>query len=143
MEQLEIDSLFLRIERLKENQKPLFGKMNAHQMICHCTDQIRLALGTLETVENGGLTPKEVFEFSNAGKTVPAPKGMDQVAGEGTQPTTFNEDIATLKQHITEFSELDDNFEYGQHPYFGDLTREKWISLTIYHLDHHLKQFNV
>lgn len=136
-------SFFERIDSLSSEQKPLFGKMNAHQMVCHCTDQIRLAFGTLMTKKSGNLTREEIFALANAGKTVPTPIGMDQVAGKGTQPSIFEKDIATLKQHIVEFSELDDNFEFGVHPYFGKLTKEKWTSLTIYHLDHHLKQFNV
>lgn len=143
MTQKKIRLIFERIDNLKSESKPLFGKMNAHQMVCHCADQIRLALGTLKAVEHGTLKPKEVFAFYNEGKTVPTPIGMDQVAGDGTQPTTFEKDIATLKQHITKFSKLDDNFEFGRHPYFGNLTKEKWTDLTIYHLDHHLKQFNV
>ena len=143
MTEEEIHSFFKRIDGLDAEQKPAFGKMNAHQMVCHCADQIRLALGTLIAKEYGNLTREEIFAFSNAGKTVPTPLGMDQVVGDGTQPTTFEKDIATLRQHIVEFSELDDNFEYGRHPYFGQLTKEKWTSLTLYHLNHHLKQFNV
>ena len=112
-------------------------------MICHCTDQIRLAFGTLKVKEYGALSPKEVFAYHNAGKTVPTPKGMDQVGGSGTKPMIFKDDIDTLKEHIIEFSNLDDNLEFGRHPYFGELTKEKWTSLTIHHLDHHLKQFNV
>jgi len=143
MTENQIATFFERINRLNATEKPSFGKMNPHQMVCHCADQIRLALGTLKTVEHGALKPKEVFAYHNEGKTVPTPKGMDQVAGDGTKPTIFNDDIDTLKEHIIEFSNLDDNFEFGQHPYFGELTKEKWTSLTIYHLDHHLKQFNV
>lgn len=136
-------SFYQRIDSLSPEQKAHFGKMNVSQMVCHCTDQLRLALGTLKPQEYGKLTPKEIFAFYNAGKTVPTPKGMDQIAGEGTRPTTFVADIKTLKQHIAEFSKLDDNFEFGEHPYFGMLNKEKWSSLTVYHLDHHLKQFGI
>ncbi|MGI9551965.1 MAG: DUF1569 domain-containing protein [Aurantibacter sp.] len=139
----EITSFFQRIAHLTPEQKPLFGKMNAHQMVCHCTDQIRLALGTLKAKEYGKLSPKEVFAFSNVGRTVPTPKGLGQVEGDGTKPTTFENDVVILKRHISEFSKLDSNFEFGAHPYFGMLNKEKWTSLTLYHLDHHLKQFGV
>lgn len=94
-------------------------------MVCHCTDQIRLALGTLEAQEYGKLAPKEVFALSNAGKTVPTPKGLDQVNGEGTKPTTFDKDVKILKEHITGFSKLDDSFDFKQHPYFGQLNLKK------------------
>lgn len=112
-------------------------------MVCHCTDQIRLALGTLEAEEYGKLSPKEVFALSNAGKTVPTPKGLDQVKGEGTKPTIFDNDVKILKEHIIGFTKLGDNFDFNEHPYFGQLSIKKWGSLTIYHLDHHLKQFGV
>lgn len=143
MNREQIASFFERIDKLNPDEKPSFGKMNAHQMLCHCADQIRLSLGTFKAEEYGALKPKEVFALANAGKTVPAAKGLDQAKGEGTKPTTFKNDIKILKQHITEFSNLEDNFKFGKHPYFGDLTKEKWASLTVYHLDHHLKQFNV
>lgn len=139
----QITSFFERINSLSSDGKPSFGKMNAGQMVCHCTDQIRLAFGTLKAKKSENLTREEIFALANAGKTVPTPTGMDQVAGDGTKPTIFNDDINTLKEHIIEFSNFDDNFEFGRHPYFGKLTKEKWTSLTIYHLDHHLKQFNV
>lgn len=143
MKKTDIDSFFRRIDLLKKNQKPAFGKMNANQMVCHCTDQIRLALDTIKATNSRNLTREEIFALANAGETVPTLTGMDQVAGEGTRPTTMEKDIVILKEHIAEFSNLDDNFEYGSHPYFGQLGKEKWTSLTVYHLDHHLKQFNV
>ena len=143
MTQEKIHKFFQRIDNLAPGQKPSFGTMNVHQMVCHCTDQIRLALGTFEASEYGALKPKEVFAFYNKGLTVPTPKGLDQVKGEGTKPTTFENDTRILKENIIEFSNLDENFEFGKHPYFGQLNKEKWISLTIYHLDYHLKQFGV
>jgi len=117
--------------------------MNTGQMVCHCTDLYRLAFGTLKAKAYGNRTREEIFAFVNVGKTVPTPEGLDQVKGEGTKPTDFEGDIEILKQHMAEFSELDDNFEFGEHPYFGKLAMEKWRSLTVYHLDHHLKQFGV
>ena len=143
MTQNEMNTFLRRIDRLVPNQKPSFGKMSAHQMVCHCADQIRLALGTLKAQEYGALKPKEVFAFYNEGKTVPTPKGLGQVEGEGTRPTSFENDIKTLKQLIIDFSRSNVTFEHGEHPYFGRLTKEKWTNLTVYHLNHHLKQFGV
>ena len=48
-------------------------------MLCHCADQIRLALGTIRAEEYGALTPEKVITLSKAGKTVPAAKGLGQV----------------------------------------------------------------
>lgn len=143
MSEEEIQIYFHRIDKLQLNAKPSFGKMNVNQMICHCTDQIRLALKTIGAEEYGRLKPKEVMALSNTGKTVPVAKGLGQVEGGGTSPTNFENDIVLLKQHILEFSVLNNDFVYGAHPYFGNLNKEKWIRITRYHLNHHLTQFNV
>jgi hypothetical protein len=139
----DIENYFDRIDKLKANTKPKFGKMNVNQMVCHCTDQIRLALNTIKAEEYGGLTSKEVMLLANKGKTVPVAKGLGQVEGGGTQPTNLENDIVLLKQHILEFFELEKDFNFGAHPYFGKLNKEKWTRITNYHLNHHLSQFNV
>jgi hypothetical protein len=143
MKEEEIEIIFQRLDQLKIDSIPLFGKMNAHQMVCHCTDQIRLALGTFMAEEYGRLEPKEVIALSKAGKTVPAAKGLGQVEGGGTKPINFSTDVKLLKQHILDFSMLNENFEFGLHPYFGHMTKEKWIRLTLYHLNHHFNQFGL
>ena len=143
MKDEEIEIIFQRLDKLRSDSSPLFGKMNAHQMICHCTDQMRLVLGTFRAEEYGRLKAEEVISLSKAGKTVPAAKGLGQVEGGGTKPTIFENDIAILKQHVLDFSKLDEDFEFGIHPYFGNMNKEKWIRLTLYHLNHHFSQFGI
>ena len=139
----QIDSFFHRIDQLTPDLKPRFGKMNAHQMVCHCTDQIRLALGTIVAEEYGALSPEEVIALAKARKTVPAAKGLGQVEGGGTAPTNFEDDIKNLKQHILSFVAMEKEFDYKQHPYFGEYDKEQWNKMTIYHLNHHFRQFGV
>jgi hypothetical protein len=125
------------------DQKAAWGKMNVSQMVCHCADQIRLALGTKMATSQRSINPEEIIALAKAGKTVPTPPGFDQVAGEGTPPIDFESDKQTLKGLIIEFSKLDKDFAFPPHPYFGTVTRERWNGLVIYHLDYHLKQFGV
>lgn len=139
----KIDVFFLRIDKLTLQHKALFGKMNVHQMICHCADQIRMALGEKKSTEYGKVDPNEIIAIARAEKTAPTPKGFGQVEGEGTKPIDFNEDKETLKKYIIKFSELHASYRFSTHPYFGDIDRKRWESLVNYHLDHHLKQFGV
>ncbi|MEL6975401.1 MAG: DUF1569 domain-containing protein [Bacteroidota bacterium] len=132
-----------RIETLHSESKPKFGKMNVNQMVCHCTDFFRMAMGTKKAYEYGAVDPKKVVELSRSRKTIPAPKGFGQVEGDGTSPSTLENDKRLLKEHILQFSELDNNFEFAEHPYFGHISRERWIEIANYHLNHHLKQFGV
>ena len=42
----QIKILFQRIDKLTNEHKASFGVMTANQMICHCTDQLRIVIGT-------------------------------------------------------------------------------------------------
>ncbi len=143
MTQEKINSFINRIDNLRPVQKPKFGKMNVNQVICHCADAFRMAIGEMRAEEYGKVEPSEILALARAGKSVPVPKGFDQVKGEGTQPGEFLEDVATLKNYLIKFSKLPDDFIYAEHPFFGYMEKQRWDSLMEYHLDHHLKQFGV
>lgn len=142
MAEEQVQQIFQRIDNLKAEQKALFGKMNAHQMICHCADQLRLAIGTKTSIEYDREFANEVIALAKAGKPVPTPKGLGQVEGDGTKPTDFENDKKILKEHILTFQNLPMN-GYAPHPYFGRIDKNRWDGLVAYHLNHHLRQFNV
>ena len=140
----EVRSFLNRIDQLTPDKKAKFGKMNVHQMVCHCADQIRLALGTLRADDDYiKIDPDTVKAMARAKETVPTPKGLDQVAGGGTPPTTFENDRALLKNQLHEFLKMPEDIDYPPHPYFGAFDKKRWINLTRYHLNHHLSQFYV
>jgi len=143
MEEAQLLEFFQRIDSLAENQKPSFGKMNANQMICHLTDQIRMSLGTKKALEKSDVDPNEIIAMAKAGKSIKAAKGFGQVEGDGTKPTLFENDKIILKQHITNFLNLPDDFNYASHALLGDLDQKRWRELLVYHLHHHLGQFGV
>ncbi len=133
-----------RIDQLTLEHKPTFGKMSTGQMVCHCTDQLRLAFGSLRPDEDYiRIDPKKVRALALSGKTVPTPKGLDQVKGGGTKPTTLENDKLLLKAHLQELVNLPEDYAFAPHPYFGPFDKKRWTNLTIYHLNHHLAQFNV
>lgn len=137
------NSYFSRIDKLKTDSAPRFGKMDVSQMLCHCADQIRIITGELKIDVDKSINPDEVISLAKAGKPVQTPKGMDQVKGEGTNPTDFENDKAILKKLITKYTELPNDFEFGIHPIFGKIDKNQWHKLVLYHLNHHLSQFGV
>ena len=143
MDKNKIDTFFSRIDILTTDHKPLFGQMNVHQMICHCADQLRLAFGEKRSTEYGKVDPNEIIALARAGKTAPTPKGFDQVKGEGTKPTNFEEDKNILKSYIIKFAETAEDYNFSEHPYFGIMNKQRWENLVNYHLNHHLVQFKV
>ncbi|MFD2101462.1 DUF1569 domain-containing protein [Flagellimonas iocasae] len=102
-----------------------------------------MAKGNKKSDEYGIVHPNEILQRSSSGQTVPAPKGFGQIEGGGTVPASFENDKAILKEHIREFSEFDKDFQFVEHPYFGNISYNRWGELAIYHLNHHLKQFSV
>lgn len=143
MTEEQIKQFFERIDKLTLEHQPLFGKMNVNQMICHCADFFRMAKGSKKAMEYGQVDPNEIISLAKSGKSAPAPKGFGQVEGDGTKPTRLENDKKILKEYIREFSKLSDQYNYAEHPYFGQLNKKRWTGLAIYHLNHHLRQFQV
>lgn len=113
-------SIFLqRIDKLTIEHKGTFGIMTVNQMVCHCTDQLRVAMGTKALGEQGQFDPNEIINLAKTGQTVPTPKGLGQFEGDGTLPTNLQNDKEVLKQHILDFIGLPNDFNYSPHPYFG------------------------
>ena len=143
MTQRKADEFLFRIDQLTVDHKPSFGKMNVHQMVCHCTDFFRMAKGTKKAKEYGVVNPDTIKSLAKAGKPTPTPKGFGQVEGDGTKPTDFEKDRRVLKDCLLEFSKLPIDFDFAPHPYFGEMKYSAWTSLAAYHMNHHLEQFNV
>ena len=57
-------TIFLqRIDKLTIDHQGTFGVMNVNQMICHCTDQLRVALGTKTLGDQGEFDPNEIINL--------------------------------------------------------------------------------
>jgi len=132
-----------RIQRLSPDKNPLWGKMNAAQMLAHCQMPVRIAMGLHE--------PKGSFLLRLIGPAFKSKLWDSQPYKKGlpTDPTFIM--TGSEKDFITEKTELIDlvtNFTEetitrDRHPIFGKLTKTNWSMATWKHLDHHLRQFGV
>ncbi len=138
----QTQAFFDRIDQLHPGLEPKFGKMNVHQMVCHCTDFFRMAKGIKRAEEYGVADPSEIIGLTRSGKTAPTPKGFGQVEGGGTLPTDLENDKKMLKEYLLDFSRLKD-YDFAEHPYFGVMDNRQWVDLAVWHLNNHLKQFRV
>jgi hypothetical protein len=142
------EGIIHRINRLAPENEAAWGKMNAGQMLCHCTDQLRISLGELGTPEKeADFLSRTVLKFLvlniiSIPKNVPTSPQVDQMK-DGTPPTDFETDRRTLLTYIEKFAATPDNFAWTPHFKFGALSQREWAKLAAKHLDHHLKQFGV
>lgn len=136
-----------RISNLKPDSQRKWGRMNAAQMMTHCSRVLKVPMKKTVLAKPfflfrwiGILTKYEMRIFNNG-----IPPNM---------PTfkkliiTFECDFDASKKEL--LKTLDDYSEFRkhndflpEHKLFGKMTDETWGFLEYKHLNHHLKQFNV
>ena len=135
-----------RIDRLRPDSPPVWGSMDAAQMLSHCAEVQEVSNGSKELRD----TPLFVRLFKGVIRTMvlsdkPYPKSTR------THPQYIQrseKDFEVEKQRLVAsleaFRKMDPAAaERGVHPLFGKLTLEEKGFLTYKHLDHHLTQLGV
>ena len=143
-----IKDLLDRLQRVRPETPALWGKMNAHQMVCHLNDSFGLAMGAKTASEDITFLNRTLIRWVALHaplrwpKSTPTRPEMDQLGG-GTSPIEFSHDKATLAAAIDRFGRKPQNFPFCRHPIFGDLTEWEWMRWGYLHADHHFRQFGV
>lgn len=134
-----------RINKLRADSVPLWGKMNVSQMLAHCRRAIEVPLGEHRLKRNilmklfGGLVKKTVLSDK------PYKRGLPTDASFVIKDTPdFEPEKQRLIQAIRKFASTDPaDLDRRRHPYFGRMTAREWDKSQGKHLDHHLQQFGV
>jgi hypothetical protein len=143
-----VKELVDRLQGLRPETRALWGKMNAHQMVCHLSDSFSLAMSEKKASENITFLNRTLIRWISLHSPMVWPKGvptrpeMDQLAS-GTRPGEFVGDIAALAAAIQRFAQQPRTFYFARHPLFGDMTEWEWMRWGYLHADHHFRQFGV
>lgn len=135
--------LLERLGRLRPDTQRLWGKMDAPRMIAHLTDQMRHTLGDVRA------TPVSRFRRIPAVRwlaiyVLPWPKGIPGPAEAFvTQPEAWETDLAALCGLVLRFPDHFSRRQFGEHPFFGNMSPEMWGDFCYRHFEHHLRQFGV
>lgn len=134
-----------RIERLRPDTRPQWGRMDAAQMFAHCQMPLRVAMGEHELGPSligklfGRLIKKKVLapgDYKRNGPTHP-----DFVIRDARD---FEREKVELLRLVRAFAQGGASVLItGPHPFFGPMTTQEWETLMWKHLDHHLRQFGV
>jgi hypothetical protein len=137
-------SLVDRIARLQPGSRRQWGRMSAHQMICHLNDSFRGVMGERQVSSSTSLLYRTLVKWIALYGPAPWPKGVptrpevEQGVG-GTPPEDFDRDREDLIALIDRFGHR--GVEGYAHPMFGRLRRKEWLRWAYLHVDHHLRQF--
>jgi hypothetical protein len=133
-----------RLHGVRPESQCLWGRMSAHQMICHLSDSFRAALGEKKISQTTTLFKRTIykwvalwfpFHWPHGIKTRPE---MDQHQG-GTPPSEFASDLAKL--HILFDRFCTSHGEFAPHATLGQMSRSERMRHAYLHMDHHLRQF--
>ena len=110
-----------RLDRLDPNRSPRWGRMTAHQMVCHLSDSFRAATGEKPVSTAAGPLPRKLIKWIALrtplrwARNVKTRPEMEQGRG-GTPPGNWEQDRETLRQLIASF---DSRPLVKTHPIFG------------------------
>lgn len=144
------NKLIPALRQVQAAQAPLWGKMNARQMVEHLLDFFQVSTGKLcfplvSPVEH--LPKLRAFLMSDKPfrENTRAPVS---VLGENPLPLRFEtleEALSELEAELQYFFQLnaDEPAFTTTHPVFGELNFEDCVRLHYKHVTHHLRQFNL
>jgi hypothetical protein len=137
--------ILARLRKVRPDSPRRWGRMTSHQMICHLNDSFGVALGTRRASPASGVFQRTFMKWFALQVPLPWPHGIgtrpdiDQVAGGGTKPAEFGQDVKELERVTLAFAKGGPDF--AAHPIFGRMSMDEWMRWGYLHLDHHLRQF--
>ena len=139
-------AILQRLQGVRHDSQRRWGKMSAHQMICHLSDSFKAAMGLKPVSPAGTILHRTLIKWVALQVPLRWPEGyktrpeMDQEIG-GTKPVEFARDLLELEQLVARFTERERDFEWQAHPAFGKMSEREWLRWGYLHMDHHLRQF--
>jgi hypothetical protein len=139
------EELVRRLRSVRPDSTPKWGRMSAHQMICHVADACRMATGDKAVSEASGLLHRTLVKWLVLYVPLAWPAGiptrpeLDQTLG-GTKPLEFAHDVAQVESLLAKTA-ANRSSVWPAHPIFGPLSQSAWLRWAYLHTDHHLRQF--
>jgi hypothetical protein len=138
-----VEEIISRIDKLQPASQRQWGKMDAAQMMAHCSAAMDMASGRLNlprAVIGRLLGPFVKPIYSNEkpfSRNNPTAKEL-----VCSNKRDFLREQQQLREKIRKFHEGGEaQCTRHLHPFFGALTPQEWSRGMYKHLDHHLRQF--
>jgi hypothetical protein len=132
-----------RINNIRENAAPEWGKMQAGQMFSHTKIPFEIVLEKRPPVGKSNFLMKLIFKKMMYNdklfkKNMPTPKRF-----KISSDKDFNIEKQDLINSINDFYSQREKTDWPDHLMFGKFTADQTGQMMFKHLDHHLRQFGV
>ncbi len=144
----DVAEIQTRLLKVGVDAQRQWGKMNAHQMVCHLSDAFRMVMGERKAARRDNWFSRNIMKWLALQAPMQWPHGIktgaeaDQERG-GTKPVEFARDKAGCEEFLRRFVAAQRDFQFVPHPMFGEMTDAEWMRWGYLHCDHHLRQFGV
>ena len=134
-----------RLRTIRADCARRWGRMSAHQMICHLSDSFLAVTGQRQVSPASGPLQRTVIKWIALYAPLQWPRGVptrpevDQEVG-GTKPSHFAADVTQLEMLVELITTRKGCFG-PTHPIFGDMSDTDWMRWAYLHMDQHLRQF--
>ncbi|KAF2336824.1 DUF1569 domain-containing protein [Flavobacterium ginsenosidimutans] len=142
----DCDQFISRINQLKSDTQPLWGKMSVDQMLAHCNVTYEMVYDDIHQKPN--VLMKLLLKLLAKNKVVsetPYPRNLStapQFIIKGDRD--FELEKNRLISYIERTQKLGEKeFEGKESLSFGNLSSKEWNNMFAKHLDHHFSQFGV
>ncbi len=142
----DVQEVISRINKITPTAKPEWGKMNAAQLMAHCTAPLKMAHGEIK-----GKRGLISFLFGKSAKKKYTNPAVQFGKNLPTDPNfifpnanDFEQERSKLIAKLNEFAQKGkEGITKEPHSFFGTMSPEEWDIIQSKHLDHHLRQFGV
>ncbi len=144
---MEFTEMLAVLNGLNPNQKPLWGKMKAQEMVEHLSDMLMMSRGTGNftiDVDAETIARRQQFLSSDKemAKNIAVPFTKDIIELRHDELELALDEFAEEWINFTEYYENNPNTSVF-HPYYGALDFNLWLKMHDKHFTHHFKQFGL
>ena len=135
-----------RLQNLRPESVRRWGRMSAHQMVCHLSDAFRVVTAQKDVSHASGPLQRTLLKWMALYLPMKWPRGfrtrpeVDQELG-GTKPGDFAADVLQLENLIEFITRQPGCVDWQAHPIFGRMSEADYLRWSYLHMDHHLRQF--
>ena len=144
---MEFTEMLAVLNGLTPNQKPLWGKMNAQEMVEHLSDMLMMSRGMGNfaiDVDAETIARRQQFLSSDKemAKNIAVPFTKEIIELRHDELELALDEFADEWMNFTEYYENNPSASVI-HPYYGDLDFNLWLKMHDKHFMHHFKQFGL
>ncbi|MCX6192531.1 MAG: DUF1569 domain-containing protein [Flavobacteriia bacterium] len=144
---MEFTEMLAVLNSLTPSQKPLWGKMNAQEMVEHLSDMLMMSRGTGNftiDVDAETIARRQQFLLSDKemAKNIAVPFTKELIELRNNELELAVDEFTDEWMNFTEYYENNPSASVI-HPYYGDLDFNLWLKMHDKHFMHHFKQFGL